>query len=97
MVFVDAAIAWRDKKKAQWAREAAMEYEEGVAAGWAEVVAEAAGATNAAPIARAIQQARERGREDAHQTWSDWYARFTDAKARGVPFHEAPPEATPTP
>lgn len=91
MVLVDAAIAWSDKKKAQWAREAAMEYEKGVAMGWAEVVAKDAGATNAEPIARAIQKARAKGREEAHRTWRDWYARFADAKARGVPFDEAPP------
>lgn len=91
MVFVDEAIAWRDKKKAQWKREAAERAQLARTMGWAKSVAGAAGATNAEPIARAIERACAEGRAEAHRTWSDWYARFADAKARGVPFNEHPP------
>ena len=32
-----------------------------------------------------------KGREEERREWLAWYARFADAKARGVPFDEHPP------
>lgn len=106
MVLVDAAIAWRDKKFTERVRKAADRARAGsatdpVAMAMAEALAEARAKGRAAAHAkaRADQQSfakaygmgLEQGREEAHRTWRDWYARFADAKARGVPFDEAPP------
>ena len=93
MVFVDEAIAWRDKKKAQWKREAIERAQTAKAVASAEAVDRDPNSTNAHAYRMGLRQ----GRHEAHQTWSDWYARFADAKARGVPFHVAPPEATHAP
>ena len=91
MVFVDEAIAWRDKKKAQWKREAIERAQTAKAVASAEAVEKDPDSTNAEAFAHAYRMGLRHGREDAHQTWRDWYARFADAKARGVPFGEAPP------
>ena len=91
MVLVDAAIAWRDKKKAQWAREATERVQAAKVVASVKAVAQDPDLTNAEAFAKAYGMGLEQGRAEAHQTWRDWYARFADAKARGVPFDEAPP------
>ena len=40
---------------------------------------------------KGLKQGLEQGHEEERREWRDWYARFAAAKARGVPFDEAPP------
>ena len=35
---------------------------------------------------------KEEGRAEAHEMWADWYRRFKEAEAKGIPFNEPPPE-----
>lgn len=88
MVFVDAAIAWRDRKLAE-AEERG--FKQGYRESFEKARATALTEARATALTEILDKAYALGREDAHQTWSDWYARFTDAKARGVPFGEATP------
>lgn len=55
------------------------------------VFVDAATAWRDRKFAEAEERGRKQGIAEMDREWRDWYARFTDAKARGVPFGEAPP------
>lgn len=75
MVFVDAAIAWRDGKFAERFRKGIEQgLEQGIEKGRAE----------------AREEGRAE-MEQAWRDWLAWYERQEDAKARGEPFDEPPP------
>ena len=43
------------------------------------------------PVAKAVAEALAQERAETNQAWRAWHERREDARARGVPFDEAPP------
>ena len=79
MVFVDAAIAWRDKKFTERVRNA---------------VSRARAKTDDetdAMVTKAVAEALAEARAEVERDWLAWYERQEAAKARGEPFDEPPP------
>ena len=76
MVFVDAAIAWRDGKFAERFRRG---IEQGLEQGREE------------GLEQGLKQGIEQGRAEVRAELEAWYARMEAARARGEPFDEPPP------
>lgn len=39
-----------------------------------------------------LEEGKVEGRSEMHQAWLVWYRKSEDAKAKGIPFDEPPPE-----
>ena len=80
MVFVDAAIAWRDGKFAERFRKG---LDQGLEQGREQGLEQG--------LKQGLEQGIEQGRAEVRAELEAWYARMEDARARGEPFDEPPP------